>query len=116
MPDELNRPTEALGGTDADVPGAASQGRTDNLRMLTAATDTPVTVRMRSLIFLRMTGRMALLSRSAAPEDAELLVLRHEVAVLRRQNPRPRSGARARICRPYLTSFTASGESNKVAP
>ena len=25
MPDELNRPTEALGGTGADVPGAASQ-------------------------------------------------------------------------------------------
>jgi hypothetical protein len=84
--------------------------------MLTAAIDTPVTVRMRSLIFLRLTGRMALLSRSAAPENAELLVLRHEVAVLRRQNPRPRSGARAGICRLGLTSFTASGESNKVAP
>jgi len=41
------------------------------------------------LIFVRLTGWMAL-ARSAAPEDAELLVLRHEVAVLRRQNPRPR--------------------------
>ena len=42
------------------------------------------------LIFVRLTGWMALLARSAASKDAELLVLRHEVAVLRRQNPRPK--------------------------
>jgi len=39
------------------------------------------------LIFMRLTGWMALLARSAASKDAELLVLRHEVTVLRRQNP-----------------------------
>jgi putative transposase len=41
------------------------------------------------LIFVHLTGWMALLARSAGSKDAELLVLRHEVAVLRRQNPRP---------------------------
>jgi putative transposase len=42
------------------------------------------------LMFVRLANWMALLARSAASKDAELLVLRQEVAVLRRQNPRPR--------------------------
>jgi hypothetical protein len=42
------------------------------------------------LMFVRLAGWMALLARSAASKDVELLVLRHEVAVLRRQNPKPR--------------------------
>src|SRR6266516_378672 len=41
-------------------------------------------------IFVRLTGWMVLLARSAASKDAELLVLRQEVAVLRRRNPRPK--------------------------
>ena len=42
------------------------------------------------LIFVRLCGWLVLLGRSSASKDAELLVLRHEVAVLGHANPRPR--------------------------
>jgi hypothetical protein len=41
------------------------------------------------LMFVRLAGWVALLARSSASKDAELLVLRQEVAVLRRRNPKP---------------------------
>ena len=41
-------------------------------------------------MFVRLCGWLVLLGRSSASKDAELLVLRHEIAVLRRANPRPR--------------------------
>ncbi|KLL11210.1 integrase core domain-containing protein [Protofrankia coriariae] len=42
------------------------------------------------LIFVRVCGWLVLLGRSSASKDIELLVLRHEVAVLRRTQPKPR--------------------------
>ena len=47
-------------------------------------------LRLLYLIFARLCAWLVLLSRSAASKEVELLVLRHEVAVLRRTNPRPR--------------------------
>ena len=49
-----------------------------------------MSLRLPYLIFIRVCGWLVLLSRSPASKNAELLVLRHEVAVLRRTNPRPR--------------------------
>lgn len=47
-------------------------------------------LRLLHLIFIRLLNLLVLLGRSSASKDVELLVLRHEVAVLRRTSPKPR--------------------------
>lgn len=49
-----------------------------------------VSLRLLYLIFVRTCGWMVRLGRSSASKDAELLVLRHGIAMLRHTNHRPR--------------------------
>src|SRR3954465_14527399 len=49
-----------------------------------------VLLRLLYLIFQQILGLTLLMSRTSSSKDVELLVLRHEVAVLRRTHPRPR--------------------------
>src|SRR3954464_2319779 len=51
-----------------------------------------VLLRLLYLIFQQILGLVLLMGRTSSSKDVELLVLRHEVAVLRRTHPRPRMG------------------------
>jgi putative transposase len=49
-----------------------------------------VSLRLLYLIFQQVLGLVPLIGRTSSTKDVELLVLRHEVAMLRRTNPKPR--------------------------
>ena len=49
-----------------------------------------MSLRLLYLIFCQLVNLLLLLARSSASKDVELLLLRHEVAVLRRARSKPR--------------------------
>ena len=51
---------------------------------------TEAPLRLLYLIFSHLLSWLTLVPRAPSSKDIELLVLRHEVAVLRRTNPKPR--------------------------
>ena len=56
-----------------------------------------MSLRLLYLIFQQVLRLLLLMARTSSTKDIELLVLRHEVAVLRRTNPRPRMGWADRV-------------------
>jgi hypothetical protein len=60
------------------------------LRLLAQAHLVPVSLRFAYMVALRIFGWLALLVRSDHAKDAEILLLRHQVAVLQRQVKGPR--------------------------
>ena len=77
-----------------------------------------MSLRQLYLIFRQVLGLVLLLGRTSATKDVELLVLRHEVAVLRRTNPRPRMDwadrAAPRSC--YTSSKATTTITGHTAP
>ncbi len=69
-----------------------------------------VLLRLLYLIFQQVLGLTLLMGRASSSKDVELLVLRHEGAVLRRAHPRPRLGWTDRAARmsPQLSAHTAT--------
>jgi hypothetical protein len=70
-----------------------------------------VSLRLVYLAVLQMLGWLALLARSDRVKDAEILILRHQVAVLQRQVKAPRLSWADRAVLAALARFVGSLES-----
>ena len=74
-----------------------------------------MTVRLLYLIFRQLVAWLGLLTRSSRSKNVEILVLRHEVAVLRRQVRRPRlSWADRAVCAALTRLLSQSGRLHRL--
>jgi hypothetical protein len=70
-----------------------------------------VALRLAYLILTRVLSWLALLGRTDATKDVEILLLRHEVAVLRRHHPHPRLSW---VDRALLSALSLSGARTRL--
>jgi len=71
--------------------------------------------RLPYLIFDRLLGWLLLLGRTSSSKNIELLVLRHEIAIFRRTNPRPRVSGVCTVLEPHRARRRAMITSVSVA-
>jgi hypothetical protein len=74
-----------------------------------------VSLHLLYLIMIRVFDWLVLLGRSETSKNAEIVVLRHEVAVLRRQVTRPKPDWAGRAVLAALAPATASGAARPPA-
>jgi putative transposase len=73
-----------------------------------------VAVRLLYLIFRQLMAWLGLLVRSSRAKNAEILVLRHEVAVLRRQMSTPRLSADRAVFAALVRLLSPAGRLHRV--